>query len=212
MKTHTLPTLAILTLAAAAGAQTVPVKRATTSDLFSVGVTYAATGNVGNSGDDVGGLILDARVSVTNGVFLIASYTDASSFTDPILDTANPSAYGIGFGTKFAAGNGSLELSYSFHHLNLDFTPTPPATDTTDQHWIKAAYTLELGNGLSVSLGLTEILNSENGIDNVTAPELSVGYKFGQGFSAQLSFSTEDTLLGLPDADNTVSVGARYGF
>lgn len=211
MKSHTLPALALVTLAAAASAQTVPVKRTSANELFSAGVTYSSVSDIGGSGESGNGVTLDARVSVTNGVFLLASYTDGSKVNDGGF-TITPSSYGIGLGTKLPAGNGSVELSYTFRHLDLDIAPTPPVDDTTDQHWLKAAYSLDLGNGLDVSLGVTQILNSQDGFDDVTAPEVSVGYKFGQGFSAKLGFATEDTLLGLPDSGNTVSVGVRYGF
>ena len=218
MKSYTLPALALVTLAAAAGAQTVPVKRANANELFSAGLTYSNSNSIANGGPDVDGYTLDVRASVSGNIFLTASYTDIEKLVEPGDFTASPSAYSLGLGSKFAVGNGSLGLSYAYRSLDFDVTvlTLDPVTliDTVDQHWFRAAYTIDLGNGLDITLGLTHILNDTDSldVDDVTAPEVSIGLKFGQGFSAQLSYSTEDVLFGLPDGDGTVSVGVRYGF
>ncbi len=218
MKSYTLPALALVTLAAAAGAQTVPVKRTSANELFSAGVTYSDANSIGNGGPDVNGYTFDVRASVSSNIFLTAAYTNMEKLVEPGVFTASPSAYSLGVGTKFAAGNGSVGLSYAYRNIDFDVTveTLDPVQlfDDVDQHWLKVAYSLDLGNGLDVTLGVTHIFNDADGVevDDVTAPELTVGFKFGQGFSGQLSYSTEDVLFGLPDGDGTVSIGVRYGF
>jgi len=208
MKSYTLPALALVTLAAAAGAQTVPVKRTSANELFSVGVNYAkATNSVealgGPSGIDTDGYALDVRASLSGNLFLTASYADLSI---DAVGAPDATTYTAGLGGKFAAGNGNIEASYAYRNVEID------AMGDTDQHLIKLGYVLELGNGLNLGLAVTEIINTEDGLDNVTAPEISVGYKFNQNISANVSFATENTLLGMPDGGNTVTVGVRYGF
>ena len=217
MKTTLLP-LVILTTAASA--QTMPVKSVNRSEQFSVGVSYASTSDAWGFGNlDTSATTVDLRATVVSNVFLTASFSDMN--TDTIIGPIQPdafdiSSYSFGFGTKIAAGNGSLELSYAY--CKLDF----PYNDLSmNQNIFKAGYTVELGNGFNVGLALIHYLNDEitgSGAfsggepDDVTAPVVTVGYNFGQGFSANVSYSTENTIFGGPDSDGTMSVGVRYGF
>lgn len=206
------PILALAVLTVAAHAQVMPAKRAPGPDIFSVGVSYASVSDSGQVMPMAGkirtdGLTVDLRAAVTSGLFLTASYTDLS-FSDPIVPDAK--TYSIGFGTKFSAGNGTIELAYAYAKTEVS------GLDNFAQHVLKAGYTLDLGNGVEVGLALLEFLNTEDfatiDLKNVTAPVVSVGYKFGQGFRADLALSTENSLFGLPDAGSTVSLGVRYGF
>jgi len=200
MKHVMFPVLALVTLSAAANAQVMPAKRGPGPDIFSAGVTYSKVSDFAASGTDINGYTLAVRAAVTPQFFLAAGYSDVSNNT-----LAAKSAYSIGFGTKLAVGNGSVELAYAYSPFDLN-------TATLQQHRLKASYTLDLGSGFDVSLALTEILNRETGYKNVTAPEVTFGYKFGRGFGATLAFATEDTLLGVADASSTVSLGLRFGF
>lgn len=192
--------LALAVLTVAAHAQVMPAKRGTAPDSFSAGVTYGKVRDFAATGTDINGVTLAVRAAVTPGFFLAAGYTDISNNA-----LAAKSAYSIGFGTKLAVGNGSVELAYAYSPFDLNSV-------TLQQHRLKAGYTLDLGSGFDVSIALTEILNRETGYDNVTAPEVTFGYKFGRGFGATLAFATEDTLLGVADAGSTVSFGLRFGF
>jgi len=212
-----LPVLASL-LAAAASAQTMPVKRTNPSETFSAGLTYAQSREISGAGaSDASGVTLDARASVTSQLYLAAAFANLKMdgiATLPTPSTFDPKSYAIGFGTRFAAGNGSVELSYAFRNVDLGSTGswTASLADKSDQHLLRLAYHLELGNGFTFGLGLTQIFNGGAGWDDLTAPEVTLGYKLGNGVSATLSHSTEDTLLGLQDGSGTTSVGVRLSF
>lgn len=205
-------------LAAAASAQTMPVKRSNPSETFSAGLTYAQSREISGAGaSDASGVTLDARASVTSQLYLTAAFANLKMDgidTFPTPSTFDPKSYAIGFGTRFAAGNGSVELSYAFRNVDLGSTGswTTAFADKSDQHLLRLAYSLELGNGLAFGLGLTQVFNGGTGWDELTAPEVTLGYKFGNGLSATLSYSTEDTLLGLQDGAGTASLGVRFGF
>ena len=207
MRTPALASLAAITLAAAAGAQTLPVKRtAAPQEIFSVGVDYANAAKSTTTGAgtfDSDGVAIKLRAAVSNAVFLQASFADISHKDTTI--TGSTKDYSLGVGTRFAAGAGSVDLSYGFG--KVDFAGT-----RYDQHTVRAAYELGLGNGVDVGLALTEFVNDKAVSANVTAPEVSVGYRFGQGLSARLSFSTENTLFGFAGGSSTVAIGVRYGF
>ena len=211
MKTTLLP-LVILT--AAASAQTMPVKSVNRSEQFSVGVSYAMTQNVFGAGAgaevDSDTTIIDVRATVFPNIFLTASYADikidvpAGEGPVPNLDINSMS---FGFGTKIAAGNGNIELAYAYSKVESEF-----ASEDINQNIFKAGYSVDVGNGFNVGLTVIHYSNSDTGFDDVTAPVFAVGYKFGQGFSADLSYSTENTVFGGPDADGTTAIGVRYGF
>jgi hypothetical protein len=209
MKTTLLP-LVILT--AAASAQTMPVKSVNKSEQFSVGVSYAMVKNALSGAPveiDSDATVIDVRATVYQNIFLTASYADIktdipSGFGPGNLDMNSMS---FGFGTKIAAGNGNIELAYAYSTVEADF-----ASEDINQNIFKAGYSVDVGNGFNLGLAVIYYSNSDTGFDDVTAPVFTVGYKFGQGFSADLSYSTENTAFGAPDADGTTTVGVRYGF
>ncbi len=212
MKSTILP-LVILT--AAASAQTMPVKSVNRSEQFSVGVSYAMVKNALSGAPveiDSDATVIDVRATVYQNIFLTASYADIKTDipsgegpgAPPNLDLNSMS---FGFGTKIAAGNGNIELAYAYSKVELEF-----ASVDINQNIFKAGYNVDVGNGFNLGLTVIHYSNSDNGGDDVTAPVFAVGYKFGQGFSADLSYSTENTAFGAPDADGTTTIGVRYGF
>ena len=215
MKTTLLP-LVILT--AAASAQTMPVKSTNVSDRFSVGIGYAMASDTwafsGGPNIDSTATIIDVRASVYQNIFLTASYSDIKTDVPsgiPVPGSLDMSSYSFGFGTKIAAGNGNLELSYAYNTIKPDFVSV-----NLDQNIFKVGYSIDVGNGFNVGLAVihtsTKDVSNTPPIDSVTAPVFTVGYKFGQGFSANVSYSTENTIFGAPDASGTTTVGVRYGF
>jgi hypothetical protein len=212
MKSTILP-LVILT--AAASAQTMPVKSVNKSEQFSVGVSYAMAKNTLSGAPfeiDSDATVIDVRATVYQNIFLTASYsdikTDIPSGFGPGPGNLDMNSYSFGFGTKIAAGNGNIELAYAYSTVESDFA----FLEDINQNIFKAGYSVDVGNGLNVGLAVIYYSNSDTGFDDVTAPVFTVGYKFGQGFSADLSYSTENTAFGAPDADGTTTVGVRYGF
>ena len=215
MKTTLLP-LVILT--AAASAQTMPVKSTNVSERFSVGIGYAMANDTWAFAGapfqvDSTATIIDVRATVYQNIFLTASYSDIKTDLPAGEGPGNldMSSHSFGFGTKIAAGNGNLELSYAYNTVKIDFESV-----NLNQNILKAGYTVDVGSGFNVGLAVIYISNKDvtnaPPIDNVTAPVVTVGYKFGQGFSADLSYSTENTVFGAPDADGTTTIGVRYGF
>jgi len=212
MKSTILP-LVILT--AAASAQTMPVKSVNKSEQFSVGVSYAMAKNTLNGAPveiDSDATIIDVRATVYQNIFLTASYadikTDIPSGLGPGPGNLDMNSMSFGFGTKIAAGNGNIELAYAYSKIEADVG----LGEDVNQNIFKAGYSVDVGNGFNVGLAVIYYSNSDTGFDDVTAPVFTVGYKFGQGFSADLSYSTENTAFGAPDADGTTTVGVRYGF
>jgi hypothetical protein len=213
MKSTILP-LVILT--AAASAQTMPVKSVNKSEQFSVGVSYAMAKNALSGGPveiDSDATVIDVRATVYPNIFLTASYadikTDIPSGFGPGPGNLDMNSMSFGFGTKIAAGNGNIELAYAYSTVEFDFGPV----EDVNQNIFKAGYSVDVGNGFNVGLAVIYYSNSDDyGLDDVTAPVFTVGYKFGQGFSADLSYSTENTAFGAPDADGTTTIGVRYGF
>lgn len=212
MKSTILP-LVILT--AAASAQTMPVKSVNKSEQFSVGVGYAMAKNtfafVGAPFEvDSDATVIDVRATVYQNIFLTASFSDIK-IDIPAAGDINTMSFG--FGTKIAAGNGNIELAYAYSTVEFEIESAE-----IKQNIFKAGYSVDVGNGLNVGLTLIYYSNGDfenglaGGVDDVTAPVFTVGYKFGQGFSADLSYSTENTAFGAPDADGTTTVGVRYGF
>lgn len=203
----TLVVLSLTTLAAAGSAQTVPVKRPSApQDLFSIGVDYANAAKSTTTGAgtfDSDGMVVKLRAGLGSGVFLAASFADINHKDATI--TGSSKDYSLGLGTRFAAGAGEIDLSYAYG--KVDFAGTRHG-----QHTIRAAYDLGLGKGVDMGLAVVEFVNDKAVSANVTAPEVSVGYRFGQGLSARLAFSTENTLFGFAGGSSTVSVGLRYGF
>jgi hypothetical protein len=213
MKTTLLP-LVILT--AAASAQTMPVKSVNKSEQFSVGVSYAMAKNTLNGAPveiDSDATVIDVRATVYPNIFLTASYADIKTDIPSGLapegpDNLDMNSYSFGFGTKIAAGNGNFELAYAYSKIEADYS-----SENINQNIFKAGYSVDVGNGLNVGLSVIYYSNSDaGGVDDVFAPVFTVGYKFGQGFSADLSYSTENTAFGAPDADGTTTIGVRYGF
>jgi hypothetical protein len=215
MKSTILP-LVILT--AAASAQTMPVKSVNKSEQFSVGVGYAMAKNTfAFSGapfeTDSDATVIDVRATVYQNIFLTASYADIKTDIPAVGPLPGPSSIDVksmsfGFGTKIAAGNGNIELAYAYSKIEADVG----LGEDVNQNIFKAGYSVDVGNGFNVGLTVIYYSNSDTGFDDVTAPVFTVGYKFGQGFSADLSYSTENTAFGAPDADGTTTVGVRYGF
>ena len=211
MKTTLLP-LVILT--AAASAQTMPVKSVNRSEQFSVGVSYAMAKNTLTGAPveiDSDATVIDIRATVYPNIFLTASYadikTDLPSGLGPAPDNLDMNSMSFGFGTKIAAGNGNFELAYAYSKIEFDIT-----SEDINQNIFKAGYSVDVGNGFNVGLTVIYYSNSDTTFDDVVAPVLTVGYKFGQGFSADLSYSTENSIFGAPDADSTTTIGVRYGF
>jgi predicted porin len=205
-----------------------PVKSVNKSEQFSVGVGYAMAKNtIAFSGapfeTDSDATVIDVRATVYQNIFLTASYadikTDIPTFCGegggpvPGPSSIDINTMSFGFGTKIAAGNGNIELAYAYSTVEFEIESAE-----IKQNIFKAGYSVDVGNGLNVGLTLIYYSNGDfengpqGGVDDVFAPVFTVGYKFGQGFSADLSYSTENTAFGAPDADGTTTVGVRYGF
>ena len=204
---HLTPTLGLLSLTAVASAQLVPTVKphGIGTEYFSVGATYSQLSNWAPVGG-ASSTTIDARVSVDRNFFLTAAYTGMSA----INNTTDPSSWALGFGAKHEAGNGAFEFSYAYRRVDI-------SVDSYNQNIVKVGYSLDLGRGFDIGLAVMEVFNESAAGSNLTAPVVSVGYKFAQGLSANVSYSTENTVYGFKsygnlDAGETLSVGVRYSF
>jgi len=204
---HLTPTLGLLSITAAASAQLVPVVKphGIGTEYFSVGATYSHLSGWGPAGG-ANSTTIDARASIDRNFFLTAAYTGMSA----IDSTTDPSSWALGFGAKHEAGNGAFEFSYAYRQVDIGAV-------SHNQNIVKVGYSLDLGRGLDFGLAVMEVFNESAAGGNVTAPVASVSYKFAQGLSANVSYSTENTVYGLKsyggaDAGKTLSFGVRYSF
>ena len=192
-----LPALALA--AAAAHAQTAPV------------VPAAKAGEVGrlslgyvDSGDSDG-----FRVGVSAGLvkdlFLEASFADVSG----AAAAQDYRAYDFGVGIRLPFGAGKAALSAHVGSLDSDTLAL-----NGDQFRLRAAYALEIAKGLEAELSLTHTFNDMDaaGVDDLTAPALTLRYVVGGGLGLELSASSEDTLSNTDTGEGSWSLAAVYAF
>jgi hypothetical protein len=202
-------------------------------DRFSVGLTYA---DVSHDVLEYDGFTLDARVKVVDNFAFRLALTDAR--TGDLRATVNSTTYTFGLDARRHAFGGELTVPFTNNSLtfSLDFAGATLEGTATDginsasgelvdntQVVLGVRYVHEFGAGMSLGLGVSHYINDlslKNGLDAIytvkdnstTAPSIALAWAPTPGFSLQVAYSTEDTLLGIPDADGTVSVTLRVNF
>jgi len=220
-------------LVAASAVQAHASYRPAGAERFSAGLTYA---DVSHDVIDFDGFTLDARFRVVDNFALTFSLTDAS--TGALTSTKGPDTYTFDVDARRFSVGAELKVPFatSFLGFTLDFAGTKlkgsaskdlqsangDVVDNT-QVILGARYVHEFGSGISLSLGVSHAFNDitlKNGFETVyeidndptTAPSLALAWAPTPSFSIQLAYSTADTLLGLPDANRTVSLTLRTNF
>lgn len=192
-----LPTLALA--AAAAHAQTAPVVPASKAgEVGKIALGYADSG-------DFDGFRLGVSAGLVNDLFLHASFADISGLTG----TQDFRAYNFGLGYRLPFGAGKATLGAAIGSLDSD-----TATLNGDQFQLRAGYAIEVAKGLEAELSLTHTFNDMDaaGVDDLTAPALTIRYVVGNGLGIELTASSENTLSNTDTGDGSWSLSAVYAF
>ncbi len=192
-----LPTLALA--AAAAHAQTAPVVPASKAgEVGKISLGYVDSG-------DFDGFRLGVSAGLVNDLFLQASFADASGLTG----AQDFRAYNFGVGARLPFGAGKASLSAHIGSLDSD-----TAALNGDQFQLRAAYAIEVAKGLEAELSLTHTFNDMDGagVDDLTAPALTVRYVVGNGLGIELAASSENTISHTDTGDGSWSLAAVYAF
>lgn len=227
MKT-TLPLIALL-----AAGQAHAAYGSNLADRMSFGLTYS---DVSRDVIEYDGFTLDARFKVVDTFAFRVSLTEAR--TGDLNSTVGVTNYAFALDARRFSVGGELTVPFttSFLAFGLDFcTTTLDGTASNGLNTVSgelldntqvvvgARYVQEFGSTFSVGLGVSAYVNElspRNGFqtvyslddDTTVAPSLTVAWSPVPSFTLQLAYSTEDTLLGIPDADGTVSLTARVNF
>jgi len=227
---HLLPIL--LASAALSHAQTASIK-VTSPDHYSVSLDKF---EVVRSGDDFDALALGAKVGVGDDLRLALSYAGASSDPFDLTGATNVEveATRISFGAEYdlaaAGGDFTLSLAYARTSGETEGGFVGDAFENS-QVVLGARYGRELGAGFSVAVSAHHFINDlevESGFapgdvpaaaallsryeDSTTSLGLSLLYSPTRRLSFHLTYATEDALLGLANADNTISFGVKASF
>lgn len=192
-----LPTLALA--AAATHAQTAPVIPASKAgEVGKIALGYADAG-------DFDGFRLGVSAGLVNDLFLHASFADISGPTG----AQDFRAYNFGLGYRLPFGAGKATLGAAIGSLDSD-----TAALNGDQFQLRAGYALEIAKGLEAELSLTHTFNDMDaaGVDDLTAPALTLRYVVGNGLGIELSASSENTLSNTDTGDGSWSLSAVYAF
>lgn len=193
-------TLIVLSVAAAAGAQTAPLS----SDLgrpgrFEIALT-PSFGKVYKA--EQSGFGLDAQFHLPSVFFLKAG---AKSYTD--IDT-----YTFGLGVAIPAGNGRVTLGLDGNAIDIKSHYWYYGSGIEYQTALRVAYDYQFASGLRLGVGFTEFLNS-NYINNVAAPTFTVGYKFApKGPTLSMTYSNHDAILGLLGKCSSINTSLTLAF
>jgi opacity protein-like surface antigen len=195
------PALLLLLAAAAAQAQTAPVKPAAKpGEIGRIGLAFADSG-------DTDGYRMSVDAQLVRNVYLHGSFADLS--TAGLDDTR---AYSLGASYRFDFGPGRASFGAAIGALDGD-------TFDGDQHQLRVAYAVRAAQGLEIELSLTHYLNDLKAVaapgydvDDLTAPALTLRYTFAKGVGLEASFSSENSLLGIDTDDGSWSVGLNFSF
>ena len=149
-------------------------------------------------GNDQSGAGLDAQFHLPSVFFLkvgLKAYSDVNAYT-------------FGLGVAIPAGNSRVTLG-----LDGTTLEDPVYGEYEAQAAFRVAYDYQFDFGLHLGASVTRFVNGAVIGDDVTAPALTVGYKFGpKAPSLDITYSNKDAILGLPDADRSLSISLKIAF
>jgi predicted porin len=103
-----------------------------------------------------------------------------------------------------------VEVSYEFGEIRQKVVTL--GSQEANQDRATVAYSQALGAGLTGQVSATHCLNEDLiGGDN-TYFSLGLSYDFGNGLSAKLTYSPDDSLFGGEFVENSLSLGVKYSF
>ena len=179
-------------------------------------------------GDDFDGLAFGAKASLAKNWSATFSWASASSDAFVLNGTnleleATRFALGAEYDLSAGPGGVTLSLAYSQTSTESEIGSYGDAFDN-NQLVVGARYEQALGAGFSATIGVTHFINDFEGKgvratdldarygDSTTSFGVTLAYQVVRNVSVHLTYSTEDALLGLSDADNTISFGVRANF
>ena len=218
--------LPLLLVAAAAQAQTAPVKAPAESFSFTVDNFMIA-----RDVDDFDGMSYGIKANVADGVRATLFYADAKSDPFDLVAGLNMSvkASRWAVGAEYDLPSG---VTLSFAYAQTSATAHGGATGDAfgnDQFVFGARYKVELGQGFTAILSANKFLSDfdsdtafSNAANRVALAERFDGSPFSVGLtlayvpvehvSIHVTYALEDSELGLGRADNTLSFGVRAVF
>jgi predicted porin len=221
--------LPLLLVAAAAQAQTAAVKAPAAQYSFSVD-KY----EIIRDGDDFDGMSFGAKARVADNLRIAFSYADASSDAFALVSGLNleldASRISLGAEYDIPAGPGAVTLSLGYAHTSAEAEGGATGDAFTNRQLVLGArYGMSLGAGFTASLAVNHFISdfeAEAGFSTAparaalaqrydgspTSVGLTLAYAPTDNVSIHLTYATEDSLLGLAGADNTISFGVRANF
>ncbi len=214
----------LVAASAVSQAQTAQVKVDTTGD-YAVSLEKH---EVVRDGDDFDGLSLGAKARLAKNWSATFSWASASSDAFVLNGTSlelEATRFAVGAEYDLAAGPGgvTLSLAYAQTSTESEIGSYGDAFDNT-QFVVGARYEHALGNGLTGIIGVHHFINDFEGKgaraadldarygDSTTSFGVTLAYQVVRNVSVHLTYSTEDALLGLANADNTISFGVKANF
>ena len=217
--------LPLLAASAAVSHAQTAVTKVNNADRYSVSLDKY---EVVRDGDDVDGLAFGAKASLAKNWSATFSWASASSDAFVLNGTnleLEATRFSLGAEYDLAAGPGSVTLSLAYGQTSTE-SEIASYGDAFDnkQFVVGARYEQDLGYGLTGILGVTHFINDFEGKgvraadldarygDSTTSFGVTLAYQVVRNVSVHLTYSTEDALLGLADADATISFGVKASF
>ena len=221
--------LPLLLAAAAAQAQTAAVKAPADQYSFTVD-KYEIVRDV----DDFDGMSFGAKARVADNLRIAFSYADASSDAFALVSGLNleldANRFSLGAEYDIPAGPGAVTLSLGYAHTSAEAEGGATGDAFTNRQFVLGArYGMSLGAGFTASLAVNHFISdfeAEAGFSTAparaalaqrydgspTSVGLTLAYAPTDNVSIHLTYATEDSLLGLAGADNTISFGVHANF
>lgn len=223
------PLLPLLLVAAAAQAQT-PVVKAQAGNFSLTADNYM----IARDGDDLDGMSYGVKAHVADNVRMTLSYADATSDSFELVPGLNMDLaarhFSVGAEYDIHTGPGALTLSLAFAETAGRAEGGASGDVFKNQQFVLGArYAMALGQGFTASLAATKFISDfDPQAGFATAPAraalsqrydgspvsvgLTLAYAPVEYVIFHVTYATEDSLLGLADADNTLSFGVRAVF
>ena len=221
--------LPLLLVAAAAQAQTAAVKAP--ADRYSFSVDKY---EIVRDADDFDGMSFGAKARVADNLRIAFSYADASSDAFTLVSGVNleldANRFSLGAEYDIPAGPGAVTLSLGYAQTSAEAEGGATGDAFNNRQIVLGArYGMSLGAGFTASLAVNHFISdfeAEAGFSTAparaalaqrydgspTSVGLTLAYAPTDNVSIHLTYATEDSLLGLAGADNTISFGVRANF
>jgi hypothetical protein len=219
----------LLVAAASASAQSAAVK--TPSDQYSFSIDKY---EIVRDGDDFDGMAFGAKARVADNLRIAFSYADASSDAFALVSGLNleldASRFSLGAEYDIPAGPGAITLSLGYAQTSAEAEGGATGDAFNNRQFVLGArYGMSLGAGFTAAVAVNHFVSdfeAEGGFSTAparaalvnrydgspTSVGLTLAYTPTDLVTIHLTYATQDSLLGLAGADNTISFGVRANF